>query len=839
MRKELLYSNNAGDADIKEYTRDIISQASSSFENDKIKDKMCWDIYTGVHNNSKFNYLTKVEGFSYPARFRNIGNEIVRSKLNLLESKQMRRIFRFRAVAMDERTLKKKFEKRIESYLKAVDSIYEEHSAVLDEQIQMVQDKLNDLMQQLNVQPENEEMAMQLQQLRANLPLIRLEYDKIIRALSREKINSDELRQKIDYFLMHSDVEIMEQIANASLKSAIQTEDLYDHWHIGFKEKIVTGKPTYVVYYDERREDVIFKRIEARRAYYNRGGNNKWTQNGEWCAVEEYMSLSQIYSEFELTDNERTILSMYQTGDYANLRNYTGNTAYFDPSENLHSTHDAISVWRVWFLLPREVHFKKSPNKHRPGEYYYNLTEKDAKLKKGETKERVLLYDQYACTVIGNIVHINHGKQSAVFRPKDTPGLPYLPLVSRTYNGTSEKPYSLIYRVRELIELYDIVNYKKELTIALAGVRGMIMDKSQKPDDMSVNKWMYLRKMGTMWIETIKKGRKVPATYNQFQNYDDTLSQSIQYIDSVLAGIEALIGKLMGITPPAEGQFVSKDPVANVRMSNEQSALITEMQYSENDAVFNKALELYLNLKIQFVWKKGKVINYFNPDLEEILIQIPDNFLDASDFRVFTHNNIKEDTRLEELREVAVNAWSRTELPLDSLVSIYKVEDINELEKQLIKASKDANEIRQLNAQSTEEAKEAAKQKTIQMEAEVDMQLEQLKMQMEAAKLEIEKAKLEFENQKFAWEAQFKEKELATKTQVDVFKAASENEIESAYLEEEGRSNRVQEMLKSFELKINAILNEMNIKESDIQSIRKTSVDKEKNMRNKNNIKDR
>ena len=133
--------------------------------------------------------------------------------------------------------MKKKFEKRIESYLKAVDSIYEEHSAVLDAQIQMVQDKLNDLMQQLNVQPENEEMAMQLQQLRANLPLIRLEYDKIIRALSREKINSDELRQKIDYFLMHSDVEIMEQIANASLKSAIRTEDLYDHWHIGFKSR--------------------------------------------------------------------------------------------------------------------------------------------------------------------------------------------------------------------------------------------------------------------------------------------------------------------------------------------------------------------------------------------------------------------------------------------------------------------------------------------------------------------------------------------------------------------------------------------------------------------------
>lgn len=838
MRTDLIYSNTIGEADIKEITRDIISQAASSFESDKKKDNMCWDIYNGKFNNTKFNYLTKVEGFSYPAKFRNIGNEIVRSKLNLLESKQMRREFRFKAVAMDERTLKKKLEKRVEAYLKAVSSIYEERGAVLVAQIQMVEDKLNDLMQQLQVQPENEQAAAQLQQLQQNLPLIRLEYDKIIRGLSREKLDSDQVRSKIDYFLMHSDTEIMEQIANASLKSAIQTEDLYEHWNNGLKEKLVTGKPEFVVYYDERREDVVFKRVEAKRAYYNRGGNNKWIQNGEWCALEEFMSLSQVFTEFELTDSERNILQMYQTGDYANLLNYTGNTAYFDPSENLRSTHDAISVWRVWFLLPREVFFKVSPNKHRPGEYFYNLTDKNSNLKKNERRERVLIYDQYMSTVIGNIVHINHGKQQAVFRPKDTPGLPMLPLVGRTFNGISEQPYSLIYRVRELIELYDIVNYKKELTIALAGVRGMIMDKSQKPDNMSTNKWMYLRKMGTMWIETLKKGRRVPATYNQFQNYDDTLSQSIQYIDGVLAGIEALIGKLMGITPPAEGQFVSKDPVANVRMSNEQSSLITEMQYEENDAIFNKALELYLNLKIQFVWNKGKVINYMNKDIEEVLVQIPKNFLEASDFRIFAHNNIKEDVRLEELREVAVNAWSRTELPLHSLISIYKVDDITEMENMLIKAANEAMQIQQMNAQSNAEAAENAKQRTLQLEAEMDMQLEQVRMQMDTAKMEIEKAKLEFENQKFAWEAQFKEKELATKTQLDVFKVSSENEIESAYLNEEGRSNRVQEMLKSFELKINAILNEMQIKESDIQSIRKTSVDKEKNMRNKNNIKD-
>ena len=80
----------------------------------------------------------------------------------------MRREFRFKAVAMDERTLKKKLEKRVEAYLKAVSSIYEERGAVLVAQIQMVEDKLNDLMQQLQVQPDNEQAAAQLQQLQQN-----------------------------------------------------------------------------------------------------------------------------------------------------------------------------------------------------------------------------------------------------------------------------------------------------------------------------------------------------------------------------------------------------------------------------------------------------------------------------------------------------------------------------------------------------------------------------------------------------------------------------------------------------------------------------------------------
>ena len=46
-------------------------------------------------------------------------------------------------------------------------------------------------------------------------------------------------------------------------------------------------------------------------------------------------------------------------------------------------------------------------------------------------------------------------------------------------------------------------------------------------------------------------------------------------------------------------------------------------------------------------------------------------------------------------------------------------------------------------------------------------------------------------------------------------------------------------MLKSFEIKINAIFNEMKIRAGEVSSIRKTQTDLDKNMRNKQDIKDR
>lgn len=828
-------SNNAW---LKEKIKEIISFASSQFSEDQKRDFECWKIYHGQQDPKKFQYLTQVEGFTYPARFRNVGGEIVRSKLNLLESKQSRRQFRFKAIAMDERSLQEKIMNRTKAYVKAIQSSYEERSALIDFQIQQVNDRLNDMRSQMEAQPENEEQAQQIQQIQQNFPLINLEFQKMIRALSREQLDTNDIQQKIKNYLQQTEQEIVEQIANASLKSSIQTDELVDHWNFGLRERIVTGKPSYITYYDSRKSKTVFKQIDSVNAFHSRGGNNKWTHRGEWCATLEHMDLMQMNTEFNLTDAEYNILKSYTLGDTTTLRNYVGNSAYFDAGDNHFTKHDKTEVWRVWYNVPRDVYYKESPNVYRPNEFHYNLINKDSKIKSNERKNKVVIYDQYYCVVLGNLVFINMGVNDHVYRSKDMPGLPLLPLVAKTFNKVSDKPSSMVYRVKDLIELYDIINYKKELAIALSGVKGMIMDKSQKPDSWSIDKWMYYRRLGTMWIETMKKGRKVPASFNQFQNYDDGLSESIQWFDYIQNGLENLISKIIGITPSAEGQFVSKDPVANVKMSNEQSALITEIIFADNDQVFSQALELFLNLKVQFEWKQGNVINYMNQDLEEVLVQIPNNLLNKADFRMYTSNNIKEDSMLEDIRQVAIQSWARQEIPINALVSLFKIDDLHEMENSLIAFAKQAEEIKQQSQENIAGAQERAKQQTLQLQAQIDSQMEQTRNQVEMAKLELDKAKFQFDQQKFQVETAYKQQELQVRSQLDSFKISSENEIESSYLQEEGRANRVQEQLRAFELKINAILNEMGIKAGEVQSIRKAEVDSEKNMRNKNNIKD-
>ena len=837
---QLIPEKDKGLGWIKTTAFHIVEEAQSSFRTEMIELQKLWDSYNGEFDEHKYDYLTKVEGdLTYPAKVRDIASQTVRAKINVLESEQARRKPRFKATVADKRSQEKKFEQRMKAIIDAIDASVEEQYAIIQSSMQQVQDQLNDLEQQLQVQPENEQTQAQLQQLKANMPSIRLEYGKILRFLERQGADFDSIKKKVEYFRQYNEVELVETIANAYIKALVTEQNNREDFNRGFREKIVTGKPTYITYYNEKTKKTVFKQIDSTRAFYSQNSSNRWTDDGLWCCTLEYQSLSEAIAEFDLSKVEASEVATYSPSDNTMMYSYNGNVAVFSEVRANQREKTGIPVWRIWWLSPREWWHKKSPSKYGEDQFYHHLvTDRNkANIKKDDILERHILYDRYHAVVIGDKVCRSDGRDLHVFRRDDLPGYVFLPLVARTFNTESEKPYSLVKRTEDLRELYNIIWYSLELNVVLAGVRGMVMDKSQKPDNMSTKQWQYYRRLGTMWIETMKKGRKVPATFNQFQNYDDSLSQSIGTTYELLNGIDGMMSKILGITDPRLGQTVAKDPVHNVMMSQEQSSLVTEIQYYEADTVYARALMQYLNLVFRYELDEGKVINFLDEDLQDVLFRIPSGIMDKSDFEIRAWNNIQEDHMLDIIRQNAM-----TQIPIDGMAALFRVDSLVEMDHRLSQIITDQETRKTNNQMQIDTNKAQEEQRTMQLKAELEQYSSEMKYRIDEAKLKLDEIKLQTDIEYKKWEVEFKEKELEAKKDIDLLKTASENEVESAYLQETIRSNKTEEQLQLMSQRLEALINMANLTVDRENAKDKKEVDLKnvdlKETRRKNNIKD-
>lgn len=817
----------------------VKNEAESRFTSEHSELTNLWDVYNNKFNEKDYEYLTKVEdGLSYPAKVRDIASQVIRSKLNILESKQARRRFKFRCTVCDERSMQEKYAKRIDNVLDSIEQTLDDSYDYVKSNIDMIQEKLQDLEQQLQVQPQNEQAQAQLQQLQANMPMIRLEYNKILRALGRQQVDMDEVKRKIGYFKQFNDIEIAEILASSYIKSAL-AGDLRKAYDDGFREKLATDHPAFFVDYDKKSGKVVFKRLDSVSVYYDRDGDNDWSQDGEWCAYREYMNTTQVQAEFDLTESERKQAASYLTGTPNLLMSTMDNKVVFSDQDNRERLNNGIPVFRVWWLSPREWFWVKTPNRHQEGQYFHHVVTDMSKYKRKPTDvvERNIVYDRYSAVIIGNQIVKPLGVDRNVYRTKDRPGYVALPIVAKTFNKISDQPYSMIKRVESLRELYNIIWYNIELSVVLSGVRGMVMDKSQKPDSMSTRKWMYYRKLGTMWIESMKKGRKVPPTFNQFQTFDDSLSQSVNVSYQLLMQVENLIGRVLGITDPMLGQQVSEDAVHNVMMSTEQSSLITEIQYYDYDNVFAQALGLYTNLCCQYELGQDKVVNYVDEDLQDVMFRIPGGVLNMSDFKVGVHNNVGEDNKIDQIRQAAL-----TQIPIDGMAALYNVDSMMELEKKLHNIVVEQENRKSQSQMAIDNNKAQADQQTAKLKSELDGASKQLEMQMKQAELELKKAQLEIDANYKQWEMRFREKEQQDKNNVDLLGVASENEVESAYLGETVRSNMVSEKLEASRLKIESMLHTLDAMIGKQQGEMKVDADIKKAelqaTRRKNNIKD-
>ena len=196
--------------------------------------------------------------------------------------------------------------------------------------------------------------------------------------------------------------------------------------------------------------------------------------------------------------------------------------------------------------------------------------------------------------------------------------------------------------MKPLQYLYIILWYRLELALSRDKGKAIVMDITQVPKSMGMeaDKWLhYLTALGVVFVNPYEEGWDIPgreggkpASFNQFQSLDLTMSNVIAGYIQLMDKIEYMIGEISGVSAQRQGSISSNELVGNVERSVVQSANITEPWFWKHNLAKRNAYTNILNAAKHAYSTNGfKKLHYILDDGSRKFLEVTEDFL-YSDF---------------------------------------------------------------------------------------------------------------------------------------------------------------------------------------------------------------
>jgi len=844
-----MYINLNQDSVNPEGRERIMTELSRSASELRGVDLKCWKLYNNSFNVTDYNYLTRVGEFDMPALMRHIPKQ--RPYIDWLTGRQIDRPFPFSVSAVDKKALKRKYEQTARFF---ADQSYERTMEMFNtvaQGMKKIQDKKAELQQQLQQKPENEEQARQQEEIRKAMPEIEMKLQEIQQSLEQTQVINDKNMDDIKRMQRYTNRDVVEEIAQKAMKAYRQRLNIKQKSVQNFIDSCVTGKEYFYVDYRPGDTEPIFRSLVGYPVFYQAVDNIQWVQDLDWCGFVEKMSPQDVISEFRLTGADKEKI---EKGDFS--RAFAGQSNGFvatqdggvvdpgAPGDEILSTgasnpSQGVDVKRIWWLGERNIRYVQWKNKHRPGRYFTRFISEDDKTKYLDEKKyyyhnkkrkwfnkdneeesysydevktydtrdgdpgegKRIIYDRYRGVVINGDIFISE-KDPIQPHSVDNYSKKKLPIVGPTFNNITLQPYSLIWATKDIQATYNIVTYHRELMLAVAGTKSFLMDKSQKPE-MDDREWMYRKRLGTLEIETSRKGLSKPSSFNQFSMIDLSLSSSVQYLEGMLESLDNQMGLIMGISRPAMGQVVNGDQVGTFQMSQQSTLLVTEILFAKHDEIERQALALMMNLCRQYLWDKDTILAYWNDNNEEEIVRIPAGLLKMNDFDILLERSTLEERRLNELKQYALQNYAKGNLPFHQFVRMYPLESLKQLEKMSTHFAEEAQRIQQESMGANAEQQQQLKEQEYQLRTQMQMAIDKQKLDIERISIELEKQRQEFEQQLRKDEVAFNQKVKVSELSIADRKVDVDNDTKLAIAKIKSSDSSADRKVKELEQYIN------------------------------------
>lgn len=530
--------------------------------------------------------------------------------------------------------------------------------------------------------------------------------------------------------------DIIESKANKILK--VLKKRLNTKWHLnqGFKDALIAGEEIY--WTGILNGEPAMRKCNPLNMTIILDDSDVFVDEAIAIVEERLLTVPSIIDEYgdELTKSDLDKLDEYSRGTFGSfntaggfepsftidngkpvMNGITPNSSYMGNNVNNY----ALRVCRVEWLSQKMVGTLEYTDTET-GEQVSKLVDETFKSLFNDFKsyypdaeiEWFWINESWEGIRIANDIYIGIRPKANQRRRMDNPYYCQLGYTGFIYEATNSRSVSLVDRLKSYQYLYDIISYKLQLVFASDIGKVLIMDLAQIPrsEGIDVEKWFYyMKEMKVAFINSFEEGKKGSAqgklsNFNQFNQVDMSLANSVQQYINYLQLIEQQIYTVSGVNPQRLGAIKTDEAVSNVQQATSQSALITQYLFDAHQEVKRR---LYTSLieVAKIAWKDGKVTQFVNDDLGLEILNLEEFEFENSEFCVFVSNLNKDKEIKMKLDQLSQIAMEQQKADLSTIIDTILNDSPKDIIAILRKAEQDFNQRKadQSKAQQEHEAK--------------------------------------------------------------------------------------------------------------------------------------
>jgi hypothetical protein len=773
---------------------------------DRSKEELCYKLINGLQNESDFEYLTGKDEYRMPARIRFM--PIIKPFFDLLRSTQESRPLDPPVYSVDIDSLRDKNDELagriVEEVLSRTDAA-QQRLGVMKLQLQARQQQLQ--------QAGGGQLSPQDQ---LSLQMMSIEMDGIQQSIQRGEGILDDQVADLERRQALSARTQKELVAQDGLRYLIRKYDWKDRFDDGFQDLMTVDNEIYCIDDVYAGKDPSIRRVNPLFIYYLSATDANWIDECPGVLEKRWLTPAQVLDEYghELSEADRNnLLKRIGNWAYNGLVPFGSGTSFnalpygaVDSCEGggeVYSgttgyTTDMIEVSICEWRSVREVVMRRT--REEEGSTYELVTEAD--IIPGETGqekvtfERRYLSEWWGGVRIGHDIYAKMRKLPFQFRDVEHIGRSYGRYVGFAYNGMDRRPYSRVWAVKDVQILYNLVYYQMELLMALGGIKGVIVDKSQKPKDLPMEEWLYQFKQGMLYIDPTQpteSGR--PSNYNQWATYDLSFGNGVAQCMQILASLEQLAGRIIGIPPQRLGEVMQQDQVGTHKQAIAQSNLTTETLFYKHQKVVARTLDRVL-YTMPYAWAEGKRGQYVNGKYGQRIFQIARDQFKGAKFETFFDRFDETSKYMDQAMQAITMSFQAGGTGISQLIESFRARNLEELQESV----KYYEQLAEKRAGEREQGIARNEQETARVQAEMDAMVKKQLSDGEQLKAQVDQMADQLD-------ARIKQAQIEKDLQVAQIQAESKRyvadqntAVEGGYLQQMDRKTTIEARLRALEI---------------------------------------